>query len=98
MNTRIPCTAVEMTNRSDGDHEARLASHHVQLLISFDDPLDPADGKDRRPNLFLRERLTLFGHSFLLLLRFCRRVWCSAIDGQVTREGCKGRGKGRKRI
>jgi hypothetical protein len=52
------------THRSHRDHKARFPSHHIQVLIRFDDPLDSRDGEERRARLFLREGLALFDRPF----------------------------------
>jgi hypothetical protein len=56
------------THRRHGNHEARLARHHIQLLVGLDDPLDSGDGKDGGPCLLFGERLSLLDYPFLLLL------------------------------
>jgi hypothetical protein len=53
-----------ITDRSHRNHECRLVTHHVQLLVRLYDPLDPRYGEERRSGLFLSERLALFQDPF----------------------------------
>ena len=56
------------TYRGDTDHEYRLGSHHIQILVRLDNLLDPRRGKYRRSRLFFRQGLPLLDDSFWLLL------------------------------